>query len=639
VTIDASADWVLGAGVDYALGLVLQGTTATVTVDGSTAVGFSYNAPVLDGSHGTLVSDGSGSFDSVRVRTNDPAFAGSPPPLSAVEVGDAWVNEGPAGTGTTVYLSVTLDAAADTTTTVDWTTADGTGTAGSDYAPASGTITFAADDTEAQIAVTVFGDDALEPDESFQVLLSNAVGIDLADAFGSVTIVGTALPSLSVADASAVEGRRGTTAVAVTVTLSSPSSTIVMASIATVAGGTATAGEDYEPGAATLTFAPGETTQTFLVSVIGDRVSEADETILVALSDSVGAGISQAVATVTILDDEKALTASTTATGPVPVAPLSTSEAAPMLRAATDILAPAGAEAHLLEGVSLQVIGLSGGLLAVTAGSTIYLDADAAGWGWFVDTTPNDHSEFTGGPGGDWTARAESAAAGRMDLLTVILHELDHVLGLDHGVNLSDVPLDAGTRRLPVFHSGPQPAGAAPRFSLDVWEATGPAAIMTTALAASTAPEPPGHDALAGDPLTGRLETLTHPIVQHVDAAGTWSHESLPAPSAQSAESRADVTTAFGAAHTTNAAFTARVAGADARDDQRLVDLEVSGDAVAVETNGASSGRAVELMLAVLMLGVLAGLLARLSAQLLMKSSTAGTGRCHPVRPPGPECH
>ena len=57
------------------------------------------------------------------------------------------------------------------------------------------------------------------------------------------------------------------------------------------------------------------------------------------------------------------------------------------------------------------------------------LDSDAAGHGWFIDSTPTQDEEFVSF---DSTLRAteSSPAAGRMDLLTVVMHELGHVLGL-----------------------------------------------------------------------------------------------------------------------------------------------------------------------------------------------------------------
>jgi hypothetical protein len=75
-------------------------------------------------------------------------------------------------------------------------------------------------------------------------------------------------------------------------------------------------------------------------------------------------------------------------------------------------------------GVVLNIADLAGGALGQTTGSTITLDTNAAGNGWFIDTTPADNSEYlpTSNPN-EWVAKAGSAAAGKMDMLSVLLHE------------------------------------------------------------------------------------------------------------------------------------------------------------------------------------------------------------------------
>lgn len=91
-------------------------------------------------------------------------------------------------------------------------------------------------------------------------------------------------------------------------------------------------------------------------------------------------------------------------------------------------------------------------LLALNAGDVVWIDDDAAGAGWFVDPTPSDDAEFRArGRGRELRATGHSPAAGRVDLLTVLLHELGHVLGLDHGetAGLMAPTLSEGTRRLP----------------------------------------------------------------------------------------------------------------------------------------------------------------------------------------------
>lgn len=74
--------------------------------------------------------------------------------------------------------------------------------------------------------------------------------------------------------------------------------------------------------------------------------------------------------------------------------------------------------------VSVRIADLAGSYLGLTDGKTIWLDVNAAGFGWFVDSTPWEDSEFTT-PG-------DQGEQGHMDLLTALVHELGHVLGHDH---------------------------------------------------------------------------------------------------------------------------------------------------------------------------------------------------------------
>jgi chitinase len=365
------------------------------------------------------------------------------------------VVEGDAGT-TAVTLMVTLSAVSASEVTVDWATADGSAN-GSDYTAASGTLTFAPGETSKTITLFVTGDTGVEPTEAFTVSLSAPSGATIGDGSATVTItdddVPAGGPTLSIADLSVVEGDKGKGSwVYVTVTLSEAAATDVTVDYVTV-DGTATAGSDYEAAAGTLYFAVGATTATIRVRVLTDRANESDETFSIVLSNAAGASIADGTAAVTIVDDDGALFSAAAPEGATAVDPLSLADAETMLEAAVAVWVSAGADAGMLDGVTVVVGDLPAGKLADVDGSTITLDADAAGWGWFVDDTPWDADEFQTVADGALVAGDGSAAAGRIDLLTVLLHELGHLLGFghdSHGLMAHD--LEAGIRLLPWWH-------------------------------------------------------------------------------------------------------------------------------------------------------------------------------------------
>jgi hypothetical protein len=110
-------------------------------------------------------------------------------------------------------------------------------------------------------------------------------------------------PTLSIADSSVLEGKKGTRRLHLNVMLSWSSSDTVTVSYAT-ADGTALAKSDYTATSGTLTFQPGETSRTVSVGIKGDLKSEPDETFTVSLSNAAGATITDGVATATILNDD-----------------------------------------------------------------------------------------------------------------------------------------------------------------------------------------------------------------------------------------------------------------------------------------------------------------------------------------------
>jgi uncharacterized repeat protein (TIGR01451 family) len=129
------------------------------------------------------------------------------------------------------------------------------------------------------------------------VLANNTVGPV------NTTVIGNTLPTLSINNVTVTEGTGGTTHANFTVTLSAASVQQVTVDFVT-SDGTASTFADYTGQAGTLTFAPGVTTRTIAVPVIGDSVPEPSETFLVTLLNVNNATIGTAQGTGTINDDD-----------------------------------------------------------------------------------------------------------------------------------------------------------------------------------------------------------------------------------------------------------------------------------------------------------------------------------------------
>lgn len=131
-------------------------------------------------------------------------------------------------------------------------------------------------------------------------------------------------------------------------------------------------------------------------------------------------------------------------------------EVQPVLNAAKQQLAEIRGDSvyEQLADVEIEVVELPGTQLgkADANTNTIYLDINAAGWGWFVDSTPLLNEEFNELEPGIFAASLFSAADGKIDLLTVLMHELNHLLGYDHHDqehSFEEPDLAPGERKLP----------------------------------------------------------------------------------------------------------------------------------------------------------------------------------------------
>ena len=217
----------------------------------------------------------------------------------------------------TVTLAVTLFAPSTGPVTVAYATADFSSTdtavssssidpatAGADYTAASGTLTFAAGETRKTITVSISDDVNRERDELFKVGLSNATGGAVIATTGSeatiliddddprpkptITASVAGLTSTGAPGAtdntpegflSVAEGDSGNTDIIFTATREGTGYLPVTFEVNSI-DGSATGNEDYRRVSLDLfTIAPGQTTGTFTLSVVGDENYEPNETL------------------------------------------------------------------------------------------------------------------------------------------------------------------------------------------------------------------------------------------------------------------------------------------------------------------------------------------------------------------------
>ena len=287
----ATADLTATAGLDY------TATTGTLAVPAGNLVG-TISVPILDNSiyeaDETFTLSLTNPVNATILDNSATAtiYDDDPPPQLNISDAPA-VMEPDSGTVISSF-TVTLSSTSDFTATVSYSTSNGTATGGSDFLSKSGMLVFNPGELTKTIDVTVLGDLLDEFDETFTVTLVSPTDATIGDGTGVGTITDNdPVPTLSIDDVSVTEGDAGTTNATFIATLSAASEKTITVDYDTT-GGTASSGDDYTATSNTLTIAPGTTTGTINVPILGDTMYEPDETITVTLSNPTN---------VTMLDD------------------------------------------------------------------------------------------------------------------------------------------------------------------------------------------------------------------------------------------------------------------------------------------------------------------------------------------------
>ncbi|MEN9573243.1 MAG: hypothetical protein RL514_1098 [Verrucomicrobiota bacterium] len=206
------------------------------------------------------------------------------------------VNENVVGGQAT--LSVVRAGATNTAVTVSFTTTtNGTATAGADFTAASTLLTFAPGELTKTITVQILNDLLPEAAETVGLALTNlqfaslttatmvpgimTAGLTIVDDELAPGLLNFAAPTFTVSEAA------GTVDATITVTRTNGTTGVITVGFAT-SDGSARAGADYLATSGTLSFADGEATKSFTVSILADLVSESSETVDLTLANPTG---------------------------------------------------------------------------------------------------------------------------------------------------------------------------------------------------------------------------------------------------------------------------------------------------------------------------------------------------------------
>ncbi len=202
--------------------------------------------------------------------------------------------------GIMVFM-LSLDQVRDEAVTVNYATMDVSATAGADYVSHAGIARIAAGALRQEIEVVIIEDAALESSETFEMVLSDARGVEIGVAVGRGTIQDNDAYNMVIRDVE-VEEDEGSAVFTVELDYRNTEQEVSV-SYRTLAG-TAEDNEDFHGESGRLVFAPGALRRQIQVSIIDDAEHEADEAFSVVLSQVEHATLVDAEATATIRDND-----------------------------------------------------------------------------------------------------------------------------------------------------------------------------------------------------------------------------------------------------------------------------------------------------------------------------------------------
>ncbi|GAB4161764.1 MAG: hypothetical protein Tsb009_38970 [Planctomycetaceae bacterium] len=315
-TATAGSDFTTTSGtINFAMGGALTATISVpVITDTIVEANETFTVDIINSSGGAVITDQQG----VGTINNDDTATLTIANVTAAETDSS----------TTFFnFQITLNNAVSGGLTVNYATANGTATSGSDYVASSGTLTFTGNTGEVvTIPIAVNGDTDLEANETFTVTLSSITALGAGVNSANITSVGSPatgtitnddVATLTINDVTQVETDSGSTAFLFSVTVDRAVSGGFSVNFAT-ANATASSGSDYAPTSGTLNFT-GNANETQFISVLvtGDTTIESDETFQVNLSGATGGvviGDAQGIGTIT--NDDVAIPAVPTLTAP-----------------------------------------------------------------------------------------------------------------------------------------------------------------------------------------------------------------------------------------------------------------------------------------------------------------------------------